>query len=108
MKTKWLGSLLALEIGFSKKKSEYFELCIVFVSSCRDVKFMVKNKVSLPHVRNQFDVDFHWTVCQPFLGIVLSAGASSDLFSSLKKRCLLGQQHPAVSFYFTSLCFSPQ
>lgn len=91
MKTKCLSSLLTHEMGFSKKKknhSEYFELCIVFVSSCRDVKFMVKSKESLPHVRNQFDVDFHWAVHQPFLGIVLSAGASSDLFSSPKKLCV--------------------
>lgn len=91
MKTKCLSSLLAHEMGFSKKKknhSEYFELCIVFVSSCRDVKFMVKNKKLLPRVRNQFDVDFDRTVCQPFLEIVLSAGASSDFFSSPKKRCV--------------------
>lgn len=61
MKTKCLSSLLVHEMGFSKKKkshSEYFELCIVFVSSCRDMKFMVKNKKSFPRVRNQFHVDF--------------------------------------------------
>lgn len=55
--------------GFSKKRKEeeknhqeYFGLCIVFVSLCREVKIMVKNKKSLPHVRNKFDFGFHWTV----------------------------------------------
>lgn len=76
--------------GFNKKEKKILRIFLtssIFLSSCREVKFMVKNKKSLPHVRNTFDFGFQPTVSKPFLGTVLSVEESSDIFSSPNKMC---------------------
>lgn len=90
--------------GFNKKKKKSLRIFLtssVFISSCREVKLVVKNKKSLPHVRNTFDFGFQPTVSKPFLGTVLSVEESSDVFSfsPAPTRCVLARTSAASSFF---------